>query len=1393
MGASGDIVRLSTIALYECQPRCNGHFIKKLIHIRKLPMTLGNGLKISRHLHEGIVDIAHFVCLQLSMAARNMCLLACVALATLVQSAAAFPLQWASEVPYVASLGGLAETQGWRLVGSAVYVANNRTITKLDALTGATQWTREVGASPTFRVMQDGGIVTLSFATGSSQGSATATSILTRLDPSGAVLWSNPIATPTGSFSSLVRADTAANAVAIEFGSSDGMAAMFDETGVQLWRRAGRAGCVIGGTGAMLCASSASTKLFARADGALVAERTYAGVESGYLPQVLANTDGSFTVGRDTVGFNAQRWLASGVVAATFALPTARSKWVFRSNGGAFAYQFDNTQSGGNAVTAYVSSFSPSGAIEWQLSYPETSYYNQALASGDALYLGRYWGGLTRVDKFGVSKFENFPVALSEAALVGNDFLWAAGGPLVLQRVDSTLVWSKQQFELSDNAGSYSCDPQLFFNEQSIGATRLVAQNTPAVLDLFDRNTGTMSAVVTPPSVDINLRDSYGLGAQHCRTAVDVGRNVFQVIATRAADGVLSWVVRVTNPAGNVVRVSAPVTLSAQDTQIVRRDVQVLPDGSYYVQVNDTLSQFNGAGQTLWTSTLPGVGFGYGGARLLQDTSGGVFVTSGNFLRRYSSTGELLWDITISSYVRVWQLAPDGGLFVVFSGSGADTLEKLSPTGQSVWANTLVLSGGVQTWPEFTQIGSLPAGGAFVAGCYTVNFTRKLAMVLGFSASGNRQFFTTLPGTSPAFDTCVSSVTSLSDESIMVAVNQTYWASSRQEPLPAWNTGTFRLKPTGEVANTWLDLDRTALRTLGGWSLMVTEPGDFVVQAGRFSQHNSYFMTAAARKWKVPLQARSVTAAIAGAQYQFGEIPPFRFTLRDGSGVEQVANEATLVWLQPTDATPADGPNAVIACSIAIGASYCDNAAVRTQMIGQGRKFEIMSDGNAPSQTPPINVVPASVNLTARILDAPPYFALSTVSVEFTITPTQLPVGQSFTVPNFQYWNVPSLTLGSTPNTCQRISAIGTFPVVQVCTVMISPSSSSIAASANASPLTLASGNVVVNIGPLSLGNAVIYLERLWPSNPAPLSRPLEPIVSLRINEKKLGGQVPAGALIFNLGGQTCVASAILVDTPLGTYETGNYSCAITPASTGNLAFGVQFSGSTSLNSASAPNLGSVNVQGVTGFVANHASAVSQNVPVRVCSPTSGLNCEVSPFGDQSFCAAALGWQGQLRLQAINDAEFRLAEPPPTVSITAQPGFALVQMPTLTATPASSGACFLDIDRDGYISAERDGLALLRGLLGFSGDALTTGLVDACSSRTDAASIALLIAQQSAVGAYDVDLDGNARSMTDALLVIRYLLGLRNDALVAGVTFPPSAQRNSAAAVTGYLQWGCGL
>jgi hypothetical protein len=79
--------------------------------------------------------------------------------------------------------------------------------------------------------------------------------------------------------------------------------------------------------------------------------------------------------------------------------------------------------------------------------------------------------------------------------------------------------------------------------------------------------------------------------------------------------------------------------------------------------------------------------------------------------------------------------------------------------------------------------------------------------------------------------------------------------------------------------------------------------------------------------------------------------------------------------------------------------------------------------------------------------------------------------------------------------------------------------------------------------------------------------------------------------------------------------------------------------------------------------------------------------------------------------------------------------------------------------------AATDGVLLLRYLFGYTGAALTDGALGNSPSRDAAQIVAHLNANRTLL---DIDGDGQVYTHTDGLLILRYLLGLRDTALTAG-------------------------
>jgi large repetitive protein len=108
----------------------------------------------------------------------------------------------------------------------------------------------------------------------------------------------------------------------------------------------------------------------------------------------------------------------------------------------------------------------------------------------------------------------------------------------------------------------------------------------------------------------------------------------------------------------------------------------------------------------------------------------------------------------------------------------------------------------------------------------------------------------------------------------------------------------------------------------------------------------------------------------------------------------------------------------------------------------------------------------------------------------------------------------------------------------------------------------------------------------------------------------------------------------------------------------------------------------------------------------------------------------------------------------------------------------------LDIDGNGVINPQTDGLLVLRSEFGFSGATLTNGAIGGGCARCDAAAIEPHLADLGLT--LDIDGNGTLAALTDGLLVLRFLLGFMGPALTSGVV-GGACTRCDAAAIEPYL------
>lgn len=175
----------------------------------------------------------------------------------------------------------------------------------------------------------------------------------------------------------------------------------------------------------------------------------------------------------------------------------------------------------------------------------------------------------------------------------------------------------------------------------------------------------------------------------------------------------------------------------------------------------------------------------------------------------------------------------------------------------------------------------------------------------------------------------------------------------------------------------------------------------------------------------------------------------------------------------------------------------------------------------------------------------------------------------------------------------------------------------------------------------------------------------------------------------------------------------------------------------------------------------------------------AGVSCSTSDASGNFSCQVPFGYSGRL-YPRLADTIF--SPPLQLSSVTAN-----AALPLLAARQPAT--CVLDADDNGgAISSFTDGLLALRWMLGMSGSPLTTGALGVGAQRTGGASIVTHLNAQR----LDVDGDSSVDAATDGLLLLRSLLGLSGNAVIANAV-SPCATRTTWTTIRAHLSGTCAL
>jgi hypothetical protein len=208
-------------------------------------------------------------------------------------------------------------------------------------------------------------------------------------------------------------------------------------------------------------------------------------------------------------------------------------------------------------------------------------------------------------------------------------------------------------------------------------------------------------------------------------------------------------------------------------------------------------------------------------------------------------------------------------------------------------------------------------------------------------------------------------------------------------------------------------------------------------------------------------------------------------------------------------------------------------------------------------------------------------------------------------------------------------------------------------------------------------------------------------------------------------------------------------------------------------------DVGDLDVWTIDALAGDHLSiTMTETVSGSSLTPWLRLYSPSGSLVGSNFTAT----QAQLAVTAATSGTYILVAGDATSGLGGSGGYAL-------NGSGATGVSVPTLDVDASVTATKydaltDGLIVLRYLFGLTGNSMVVNALGGTATRTDPA--AVLAYLDSIRTALDVDGNGNSDALTDGLIIIRYLFGLRGASLI-NAAIGPGATRTTSTDIENYI------